>query len=159
MKKLFAFLFSLMLLMSFSLPAHAQLKSGVFDKYFFGNDKTGSGGAFGGTFEKSGKLEDTLPQAIGNIISIFLSLIGVILLVIMVYAGFLWLTAGGNEEQVKKAKMYIRNAVIGLTIALAAFVITSFVIQQVQQAVSETSATNSAGSGGSTGGKDKATHK
>jgi len=129
MKKIILTLF---LLASFFVTpfAHAQLQTGVFDKF--------SKSTFGTTFQTgtNASLEKQLPAAVGQIITIFLSLIGVILLIIIVYAGFLWLTAGGNDDQIKKAKRLISNGVIGLAIALGAFVITSFVVQQVQQAVS-----------------------
>ena len=116
---------------TFAMPAQAQLKGDAFTQF--------QEEAFSDVYDvdSAGKLEETLPAAIGRIISVFLSFIGVILLIIVVYAGFLWLTAGGNDEQVKKAKKLIMNGVIGLIIALSAFLITSFVVQQVQQAVSQ----------------------
>jgi hypothetical protein len=60
------------------------------------------------------------------IIRLFLNLIGLILLCLNLYAGFLWLTAGGNDEQIAQAKGYIRNGVIGLIIVLSAYSITIF---------------------------------
>ncbi|MEK7508916.1 MAG: pilin [Patescibacteria group bacterium] len=65
---------------------------------------------------------------VGRIIYSFLGLLGVIFLVLIVYAGYLWMTAGGEEQQIEKAKSYIKNSVIGLVIILAAFGITRFVI-------------------------------
>ena len=56
-----------------------------------------------------------------------LQVVGIIFLVLMVYAGFLWMTAGGNEENVAKAKRLIMAAVIGVAIVLAAYSITYFV--------------------------------
>jgi hypothetical protein len=56
-----------------------------------------------------------------------LQVVGIIFLVLMVYAGFLWMTAGGNEENVEKAKKLIMAAVIGIAIVLAAYSITYFV--------------------------------
>jgi len=56
-----------------------------------------------------------------------LQVVGIIFLVLMVYAGFLWMTAGGNEENVDKAKKLIMAAVIGIAIVLAAYSITYFV--------------------------------
>jgi hypothetical protein len=47
--------------------------------------------------------------------------------VITIIAGYQWMTAGGNEEQVAKAKKNISNAVIGLIIILAAYAITWFI--------------------------------
>lgn len=71
---------------------------------------------------------------IGTIIKTLLGLIGIILVVIVLYAGFLWMTAMGNDEQVTKAKGMIINAVIGLAVVLAAYAITSFVVQQLTTA-------------------------
>jgi hypothetical protein len=68
---------------------------------------------------------------IGSIISVALGLLGVIFVILMIYAGFLWMTAGGNEETVKKAKKWLANAVIGLIIVLAAYAISTFVIQSI----------------------------
>lgn len=135
MKKIFAFVLVLLSLSLFVSPAQAQIKSGVFDRF---NVAT-----FGKTYDTSqGKdLESSLPAAVGQVISVFLGLIGVIMLIIMVYAGFLWLTAGGNDEQVKKAKNWIKNAVIGAIIALGAFIVTSFVVRQLQTAISESGTT------------------
>jgi len=45
---------------------------------------------------------------------------------LMVYAGFLWMTAGGVEENVTKAKSLLMQAVIGLAIVLSAYSITIF---------------------------------
>lgn len=60
------------------------------------------------------------------IIRFLLNLTGLVLLGLILYAGYLWMTAGGNEEQVTKAKQLIRNAVIGLIIVLSAYSITIF---------------------------------
>ncbi len=71
---------------------------------------------------------------IGNIVRIVLTLLGVVVLVIIVYAGFLWMTAGGNEDQVKKAKQWLINAIIGLALILAAYAISSFVVTNLSSA-------------------------
>jgi hypothetical protein len=68
---------------------------------------------------------------VSNIIYVALSLVGVVLLVIIAYAGFLWMTAGGNEDQVEKAKQWIKNSVIGLIIVLSSYAITYFIITRL----------------------------
>lgn len=67
-----------------------------------------------------------------NIIRSVLQVLGILFLILTVYAGFLWMTAGGNEDQVKKAKSLLFQAVIGLVIILAAYAITQFVISIAQ---------------------------
>ncbi|MEK7072568.1 MAG: pilin [Patescibacteria group bacterium] len=72
-----------------------------------------------------------LKQAIGQIIQIFLGFLGVLAVVLIIYAGFLWMTAGGDSAKVDKAKGYIKNAIIGIVIILAAYIITSYVLTQI----------------------------
>lgn len=74
------------------------------------------------------KTEVTAFQIIGSIINIILGFLGVIFLVLVIYGGFLWMTAGGNEEKVKKGRELIIHAAIGLAIILFAFLLTNFVI-------------------------------
>ncbi len=69
-----------------------------------------------------------LTQLIGSFIQIFLSLLGVIFIVLAFYAGYLWMTASGNGEQVDKAQGILKNAIIGLIIVVSAYAITYFVL-------------------------------
>lgn len=66
-------------------------------------------------------------QIISTVIQVFLSLLGIIFVILLVYGGYLWMNARGNEEQVKKAKDTIRMAIIGLVIVTSAYAITYFV--------------------------------
>lgn len=70
----------------------------------------------------------SLSSVAGGIIKIFLSLLGVIFVVLLIYGGFLWMNARGNAEQVTKSQDLIRDAVIGLVIVVAAYAITYFVL-------------------------------
>ena len=70
----------------------------------------------------------TLSTTIGQLIRAILSLLGTIFLVLVIYAGILWMTASGNDEQVKKAVGIITNATVGLVIALSAYSIVTFVL-------------------------------
>lgn len=69
-----------------------------------------------------------LPVIVGRIINIFLGFLGVVFLVLMLYAGYMWMTSGGEPEKVKKAQTTIRNAIIGLIIIASAWAITSFIL-------------------------------
>jgi len=64
----------------------------------------------------------------GEIVQLALSILGVLCVVFMIYAGFLWLTAAGNEQRVDKAKKVIFESIIGLIIILAAYAITYFIV-------------------------------
>ncbi|MFH1522453.1 MAG: hypothetical protein ABIE43_01380 [Patescibacteria group bacterium] len=86
------------------------------------------------TAGESGAGYDTLvePENIVSIvIQIALSFLGVIFLVLMIYAGYLWMTARGNEEQATKARNIITAAVIGLVIVLMAYAISYLVIDKI----------------------------
>lgn len=75
--------------------------------------------------------QQTLQGSIAIMIRSALSLIGIILVVIVIYAGFTWMTAGGNEEKVTKAKKWLTNAVIGIVITMLAYGIAEFVLTTV----------------------------
>lgn len=88
-----------------------------------------------------------LLTTIGTIIKIILGLLGVLFLVLTIYSGFLWMTAGGNEKQLDRAKKMLINAVVGIVIILFSFGITSFIINALQDA------TGSGGGGGDGNGE------
>ncbi len=73
----------------------------------------------------------SLPEMIGQLINVALGLLGMVLLVLVIYGGYLWMTAGGNSEQVDKAKKIITNAVVGLVIIMASYAIANFVFGAV----------------------------
>ena len=70
-----------------------------------------------------------LTSTIGNLITTFLSLIGIIFIILSVYGGFLYLTSRGNQEQTKKALTIITQSLIGLVIILAAYAISYFIFK------------------------------
>lgn len=70
----------------------------------------------------------SLPSMIGSIINVVLGFLGILLLFYMLYAGFLWMTAGGDEKKVQKATSIIQQAIVGLLIIVAAFAISNFVL-------------------------------
>lgn len=74
-----------------------------------------------------------IPEIIGAIIGTFLSLLGIIFVCLIIYGGFLWMTSGGNEAKVMKAKQVLTQAVIGLIIIMSAYSITFFVFQSLKE--------------------------
>lgn len=69
-----------------------------------------------------------LPTIAGNIINVMLGFLGLLLLFYMLYAGFLWMTAGGDTKKVDTATAIIKQAIIGLLIIVVAFAISNFVL-------------------------------
>ncbi len=78
--------------------------------------------------------EVTVGVAVGYIIRTVLTLLAILFVALMVYGGYLWMTAGGNEESVKKAKTLITNSIIGLAIAFTAYAIGYFIIKALVEA-------------------------
>jgi len=75
-----------------------------------------------------------LPQTdirvfIARLINIALSFLGIILLGLVVYGGWLWMTSEGEPEKINQAKAIFKNAAIGLIIILSAFAIVNFVLR------------------------------
>ncbi len=62
-----------------------------------------------------------------TVIKAILSITGLIFLILMVYAGMLWMTARGDEGQIDKSKEIIQAAIIGLAVTVSAYAITVFV--------------------------------
>ena len=79
--------------------------------------------------QAAGLGEASIGTIIASIIQAGLGLLAAIFLVLMIIAGFQWMTASGNEAQVKKAQDTIKTAVIGLVIVLAAYAITYFIFK------------------------------
>lgn len=64
---------------------------------------------------------------IGSLFNFLIGISGVIILIYIMTAGFFWMTAGGNPEQIKKAKSMLINGVIGLLIVIGSFAIATFI--------------------------------
>lgn len=79
-----------------------------------------------------------LPVIIGNLIKIFIGALGIIFLLLTIYAGYLWLIARGDEKMVEKSKETLKTSVIGLVIITAAYAIAAFVINALVVSTSAT---------------------
>lgn len=75
---------------------------------------------------------------VASIIRVAMGLLGIVAVVIILFGGFTWMTAGGNEEKVGEAKKWIFSGIIGLAIILSAYALASFVINQLVGATTGT---------------------
>jgi len=90
-----------------------------------------------------GSNPDSLAFIAGGVIKTFLSLLGIIFVVLMIYGGYIWMNARGNKEQVAKAIELIRDAIIGIIVIVAAYAITYFVLASIANGyITETGFTN-----------------
>jgi hypothetical protein len=69
-----------------------------------------------------------LEAAIIKIITFIMAFLGLIAIIIILWGGFTWMTAGGNEEKIASAKKILIAGVVGLAIILAAYAIATFVV-------------------------------
>ncbi len=72
--------------------------------------------------------QGTIPETVGVIVNTVIGMMGVLLLALIIYGGFVWMTAKGDPAQVKKGQDVIRAAVTGLIITLAAYALATFLI-------------------------------
>ncbi len=70
-----------------------------------------------------------------NVVKFVLLFLGIISIIMIIVGGLMWMTSGGSEEKAKKARGILVNAIIGLFIVLAAYVITYWVVDTLSSQV------------------------
>lgn len=72
------------------------------------------------------------PATIGDLVRIVTNLLlgvaGSVAVIFIIVGGIQYVTSAGNDQNTKKAKDTITNAVLGLIIAILAFAIVNFVL-------------------------------
>ncbi len=99
--------------------------------------------------ETVGLSDDSLVEIIARIINIVLGVLGVVLVILNIYGGITWMTAGGDGEKINKAKRILMNAAIGLLIVVSAWAITVFIVRSLGQAIGDDELAGGGYSGGS----------
>ncbi len=98
-------------------------------------------------------LTGTDPRLIvARIIQVALGVLGITAVGLLIYAGFLWMTSGGEDEKVGRAKTLLRNALIGLILILSAFAIVTYVFSILRPDLYSTPPIGSRGGIGGIGG-------
>lgn len=69
----------------------------------------------------------TAPIVAINIINATLTLFGIAFTVLLIYGGWLWMSAAGNQDRVDQAKKVLQWAVIGVAIVMVSVSISVFV--------------------------------
>lgn len=78
--------------------------------------------------------ERSIGQVVGGVIQVFLGLLGVAFAVIIVYGGFKWMAAEGEEKKIAEARGLMYQGIIGLAIVLGAYTIATFFVTALQEA-------------------------
>lgn len=66
---------------------------------------------------------------IGLALTGLFSLLGIIVMAMIFYSGFVWMTARGNDTKVTKAKDNLIDALLGLLFVVGGYALTSFVLK------------------------------
>ncbi len=66
-------------------------------------------------------------STISTIVSVVLSMAGLVFLAIMFYAGLRWMTARGNEEFISKAKEAMFAAIVGFILVTVSYGLSTFI--------------------------------
>ena len=65
---------------------------------------------------------------LSNSLNVFYTVSGIVAVIVIVVAGIMYATSGGNQESTKKARNMILYTAVGLVVIFGAFAITNFVI-------------------------------
>lgn len=70
-------------------------------------------------------------EVVADILKGLFGFLGVIMLLLIMYGGFLWMTARGNDDQIGKAKKVLSNSIIGLFIVIIGYSLTIFIFDVI----------------------------
>lgn len=94
------------------------------------------GSKYENPFNVGGVSIDNVPQALFTLVDAFLLILAPIAVVMIIYSGFLFVTAQGNETKLTVAKRTLLWAVVGLFLILGAKVLS----EAIQATICELSA-------------------
>jgi uncharacterized membrane protein YwzB len=114
LKKIFIALGAISLILIFFVASSALAQ--------FGLDISGN---------RAGYRETNIYSTISTIISIVLSMAGLVFLAIMFWAGLRWMTARGNEEFIAKAKSAMFAAIIGFILVTISYGLSAFIFSRL----------------------------
>ena len=72
-----------------------------------------------------------IKATIQTILNTVLGFLGFIAVIVILIGGFMWMTAGGDEDKVGKAKKTLGAGIIGLAIILLAWLIVTIVYKVI----------------------------
>ncbi|MEA3398205.1 MAG: hypothetical protein U9R06_00475 [Patescibacteria group bacterium] len=75
----------------------------------------------------SAATETSASEYLGLMVNAFLGVLGIIFIILIIIAGFNWMTASGDDEKLVKAQRTIRRAIVGLLVVAGAYVIQQYI--------------------------------
>ena len=82
-----------------------------------------------GTFSGLGTRD--VREVIFLIINVILGFLSIIAILLILWGGFKWMTAGGAEDQIEEAKKIIIAGVVGMAVIFTSYAIATFVVRSL----------------------------
>jgi hypothetical protein len=82
-----------------------------------------------------GTENNALESAVISLTNTALTYVGLIAVIMMIIAGFLYLTAAGSTSRIDDAKNIIQNSILGIGLILLSFVLTNFVYELIKGSI------------------------
>ncbi|MFC1598702.1 hypothetical protein ACFL2U_01695 [Patescibacteria group bacterium] len=82
----------------------------------------------------AGFVDKDIREIAASLINQAIGLVGIILIAIIVIAGFKWMLSGGSEEKVAEARRTLVAAIIGTVIIFTSYSIANFVMDTLLKA-------------------------
>lgn len=95
-------------------------------------------------YETNQNTDTFIESYVGQVLTVVFSILGLIFFALIIYSGFKWMTAQGNESKIGEAKKTLINSIIGLIIIFASYAVSYFVLNALdssQKVESETPTT------------------
>jgi|GEM_PF-1107707 len=70
-----------------------------------------------------------------NIIYVIDGILGIIMVILLTYGGFIWMTAAGDSKKTDKARDLMQQSIVGLIIIIATWALAWFIIEKIGEAV------------------------
>lgn len=89
-------------------------------------------GSYGLNNINSGVFADVpVATVVSNVIKVIMGLSATVMLIVIIIAGFNYLTSGGDAAKTKKAIDKIKNAAIGIILIVSAYSLSQFIINNI----------------------------
>ena len=127
-KKIFTRIYYILLLYIFLAPGFVFGQTSQTQPIFGGGLKTQIKDNVSAFIGRAGLHAFDLPSFVGILIQMLMSILSVFFLLLILYGGYKWMMAKGNEQEVDKAKDVIRNSIYGLIVVLSSYAIAYFIL-------------------------------
>ena len=106
----------------------------VSNVFAMGSDTVLWGGDANAIQDHTGLGNNNPKMIASNIINIVLGFLGILSLILIMFGGFKWMTAGGDDTKIDEAKKVITSGIIGLAIIIVSYAIAYFVLISIRNA-------------------------